>query len=104
MKHIKLFEQYLNNNFWNWFGDSKVVSQDNDPLVVYHGTEADFDNFSDELRGSRTKHDKEDVGYHFTNDPSYSDAYASTSTMNLYMSYVEMFPDEADKVNGTITI
>lgn len=102
MKHIKLFEQYLNDNFWEWFGDSKIVDSDGNPLRVYHGTEADFDNFSDELRGSRTKHDKEDVGYHFTDDASYSDAYASTSTMNLYMTYVEMFPEESDKVKHNI--
>lgn len=27
-------------NFWNWFGDSKVVDKDGRPLVVYHGTSA----------------------------------------------------------------
>jgi hypothetical protein len=25
-------------NFWNWFGDSKVVDEDGRPLVVYHGS------------------------------------------------------------------
>lgn len=29
-------------NFWNWFGDSKVVDADGRPLVVYHGTEKAF--------------------------------------------------------------
>lgn len=32
-------------NFWNWFGDSKVVDEQGRPLVVYHGTNADFDEF-----------------------------------------------------------
>lgn len=32
--------------FRNWFGDSKVVDADGKPLVVYHGTAADFDAFS----------------------------------------------------------
>lgn len=32
-------------NFWNWFGDSKVVDEDGRPLVVYHGTDAEFDAF-----------------------------------------------------------
>lgn len=32
-------------NFWNWFGDSKVVDEDGRPLVVYHGTEDEFDTF-----------------------------------------------------------
>jgi predicted GNAT family acetyltransferase len=35
----------LNVNFWKWFGDSKVVDADGKPLVVYHGTHNDFDQF-----------------------------------------------------------
>lgn len=31
--------------FKKWFGDSKVVDADGKPLVVYHGTSADFDQF-----------------------------------------------------------
>lgn len=31
-------------NFWNWFGDSKVVDEQGRPLVVYHGGEI-FDTF-----------------------------------------------------------
>ena len=43
--------------FKKWFGDwesnpanaSKVVDENGEPLVVYHGTNADFDNFSKEV-------------------------------------------------------
>lgn len=35
----------LNENFRKWFGDSKVVDADGKPLVVYHGTLADFSTF-----------------------------------------------------------
>lgn len=31
--------------FKNWFGDSKVVAENGEPLVVYHGTESNFDIF-----------------------------------------------------------
>lgn len=31
--------------FKNWFGDSKVVDEEGNPLVVYHGTNRMFDNF-----------------------------------------------------------
>lgn len=34
--------------FKRWFGDSKVVDENGQPLVVYHGTNADFDIFSKE--------------------------------------------------------
>jgi hypothetical protein len=32
-------------NFYKWFGDSKVVDEQGRPLVVYHGTDAEFDTF-----------------------------------------------------------
>ena len=32
-------------NFYKWFGDSKVVDEQGRPLVVYHGTNAEFDKF-----------------------------------------------------------
>jgi hypothetical protein len=35
-------------NFWKWFGDSKVVDRQGRPLVVYHGTPFDFDDFDTE--------------------------------------------------------
>ncbi len=31
--------------FYEWFGDSKVVDENGRPLVVYHGTDAEFDTF-----------------------------------------------------------
>jgi activator of 2-hydroxyglutaryl-CoA dehydratase len=39
---IKNYSEYLNDNFWKWFGDSKVVDDKGKPLVVYHGTSSDF--------------------------------------------------------------
>ncbi len=33
-------------SFKNWFGDSKVVDKDGNPLVVYHGTNNEFDVFN----------------------------------------------------------
>jgi hypothetical protein len=33
----------FNDAFWKWFGDSKVVDEHGQPLVVWHGTnEIDF--------------------------------------------------------------
>lgn len=34
-------------NFWRWFGASKAVDDQGRPLVVYHGTNADFSVFKD---------------------------------------------------------
>ena len=32
----------INDNFWKWFGKSKVVDEYGNPLVVYHGTGKEF--------------------------------------------------------------
>ena len=41
----KFMEQTETKQFRRWFGDSKVVDEDGKPLVVYHGSDADFDVF-----------------------------------------------------------
>ena len=33
-------------NFWKWFGDSKVVDEAGNPLIVYHGGKSEIDDFS----------------------------------------------------------
>lgn len=38
-------------NFWRWFGDSRCVDRLGRPLVAYHGTAADFDEFAPSERG-----------------------------------------------------
>ena len=40
-----------NPNFKWWFADSKVVDDNGEPLVVYHGTNADFNIFDKEKFG-----------------------------------------------------
>jgi hypothetical protein len=39
-------------NFHRWFGDSSVVDEHRRPLVVYHGTVADFESFDNSKTGS----------------------------------------------------
>ena len=50
---IKILQQEtlneeLNNNFWNWFGDSITVDDNGEPIVFYHGTRSDFVEFKSE--------------------------------------------------------
>lgn len=51
-------------NFWNWFGDSKVVDDKGRPLVVYHGTDAEFDTFDIE----KSKNGVYGKGFYFAYD------------------------------------
>jgi len=41
--------------FKRWFGDSKVVDEQGRPLVVYHGTAADFDSFDNSKTGANDR-------------------------------------------------
>ena len=47
--------------FKKWFGDSKAVDENNQPLVVYHGTTEDFDTFRTE-DGAFFSDDSKSVG------------------------------------------
>jgi len=50
----------FNDAFWKWFGDSKVVDDQGNPLVCYHGTSrGGFNSFDGEMR-----HHQE-PGFHF---------------------------------------
>jgi hypothetical protein len=62
-------------NFWRWFGDSKVVDGDGKPLVVYHGTASDIEAFDPNKVGSNFGYDEK--GFFFTNSPDYQDGGAS---------------------------
>lgn len=56
-KYSKRRDQTETPEFKRWFGDSKVVDANGEPLVVYHATPADFSSFK-RTRGA-------DFGFHF---------------------------------------
>jgi hypothetical protein len=61
--------------FKRWFGDSKVVDADGNPLVVYHGTNQSFDSFSDERHGQNTS-SASSIAFFFTESPAEANEYA----------------------------
>lgn len=61
--------------FRAWFGDSKVVDENGAPLVVYHGTNADFDSFAQEYLGRATGAASAERGFYFARSPVTSGAY-----------------------------
>lgn len=50
--------------FKSWFGDSKVIDENGNPLVVYHGTASDFDSFKKDTLGKNF--DQSILGFYFT--------------------------------------
>jgi hypothetical protein len=52
--------------FKKWFGESKVVDDEGKPLVVYHGTGENFNEFSLDKMGSFSNADSAKGGFFFT--------------------------------------
>jgi len=71
--------------FKEWFGDSKVVDENGDPLVVYHGTTGDIEKFLPEKMGTLTKARSASQGYFFVNSPITANSYAKIGTP-LYLA------------------
>lgn len=68
--------------FRRWFGDSKVVDSEGRPLVVYHGTTADFTVFDDARHGDNFGHAPEHMqGFYFTPEEWLADSVADNSDL-----------------------
>lgn len=68
-------DQTQTPEFKAWFGDSKVVDAEGNPLVVYHGTDKNFEAFDPKKIGDNFGVDK--AGFFFTSSPVGASAYAS---------------------------
>ena len=65
--------------FKRWFGDSKVVDKNGQPLVVYHGTKADFEAFSEQARGVGISRGR---GFYFSDNAEGASSYALDDMRN----------------------
>lgn len=79
MKDLKRFikttiREYLNENqnIDSWFGNSEVTDDDGNPLIVYHFTNREFDNF--DLNKARTS-GFSNLGFWFGSDADKSKEY-----------------------------
>lgn len=71
--------------FKKWFGDSKVVDENGKPLVVYHGTNSEFDTFSREFEGQANGRPVYGGGFNFTIYKDYSKDFGNKQ-MACYLS------------------
>lgn len=67
--------------FKAWFGGSKVVDADGEPLRVFHGTKADIEAFSPEAIGSNFGLDK--AGFFFTSEARTAKRFAGLDPLGL---------------------
>jgi hypothetical protein len=78
MKYLQLFEKYVESDaIRNWFGSSKIVDTKGEPLVVYHATTKDFDNFSHDFLDTNTNIVNNFLGFYFTDNAENSKVYIS---------------------------
>jgi len=63
-----LYSAGTSSNFKKWFGDSKVVDKDGDPLVVYHGSTAKGVTVFDTTRVTKRTTKGDLPGTYFTSD------------------------------------
>jgi hypothetical protein len=61
--------------FKNWFGDSKVTDEAGKPMVVYHGTANDFDEFKTGFKGA-SENETSKIGFWFTDNPDTAASFA----------------------------
>lgn len=87
-----LSDQIGTKAFKNWFGDSKVVDSEGQPLVVYHGTNAEFDTFDDSFFG-KTDEGFAGKGFYFTNYGDLTSEYGSKQ-IKAYLSAKNPFITE----------
>jgi len=71
-------EQVKTPEFKKFFGDSKIVDEQGEPKVVYHGGTSDFNTFAPAARGSKTGNPNAQLGYFFTDSPNEASRYAET--------------------------
>ena len=50
--YVVLNKKIINDNFARWFGNSYCCNSKNEPIVVYHSTNAEFDTFKKGLDGT----------------------------------------------------
>lgn len=76
-------------NFYQWFGDSKVVDEQGRPLVVYHGTRPGNDITEFQAPNERD-------GIYFTPDPQYAESFtqelfgSSGAQGQMYAGYLSL--------------
>lgn len=66
--------------FRRWFGDSKVVDENGEPLVVYHGTGADFTSFDMNAAYSGEGASQTGSGFYFTTSQESASRYAGLAS------------------------
>ncbi len=61
--------------FKKWFGDSKVVDANGEPMVVYHGSAGDFNTFDGAKASTASMHATAYIGHYFSVSPEVASSF-----------------------------
>lgn len=72
--------------FWRWFEDSKVVDDQGDPLVVFHGSKTQFHTFDNSVNQDKERQMGAEFGFFFTDDITVARRFLNPNvSVNEYM-------------------
>ena len=87
------------SEFKNWFGKSVVVDENNEPLIVYHGTNNDFNVFDDKLIGHGSgNYGHYGFGFYCSNDKREAKGYGNIIKL-LYLKIENPFYNEDEFID-----
>lgn len=94
----KLYEIVRTPEFKAWFGDwendpenaSKVVDENGEPLVVYHGTDSEFNIFDKTKRGTKTDYGVYGKGFYFSKSRITSESYGN-NVKSVFLNVKNIF-------------
>lgn len=78
------FEQSnLNDNFWKWFNDSKIVDKNGNPIICYHCTNQNFNTFDKNKFGTAHDIGHYGKGFYFSLFPNH---YYGKKCLKCYLN------------------
>lgn len=83
-------------NFWRWFGDSKTIDEKGRPIVFYHGTYDEFDEFEHPWDREESDNYSEGyiggnlgVGFYFTKNREYASRFGKPG--EYYLKIINLY-------------
>ena len=99
---IKAKAKTFSKEFKTWFGDSKVVDENGEPLMVYHGSESTFKEFRLDTENRTNITDVIKKGIYFSNEKRVASSYAHSREERINKSVLKLI-EEINALNGIIT-
>lgn len=92
----------LNDKFYKWFGDSKVVDEQGNPLVVYHGTDTEFNVFDNSKNQHKHRQVGADLGFFFTDSEKVARRFIPKREVKFEIDYTPFTKEEYEDFGKNI--